>query len=569
MKNTDNMDNLSSFALFDNAVTGQYFLLDGLVFMQKISFLELAHLDEILQDGWRKNYYSAMLIEYEFHLTILWYRNKTELNEEELNNVLSKNNSEVAISKAIANISEDEYKNKIEVIKEHILAGDNYQTNFTYLLKFNAYGEVRELYRKLRQKAAYQALIKLSNDEYILSFSPELFFEIKDRRIETKPMKGTISIAKQPDELRDEKNLAENTMIVDLMRNDLGKICEIGTVKVENPFEIIRFNSVYQMISTVFGKLKDGISFAEIFAALFPSGSITGAPKLKTMEIIDKLEKDKRGIYTGSIGYISKDYAKFNVAIRTISLTRIAKRDEFSAIYGVGGGITILSNPNEEYLETKLKAELISNFSPDFAIFETMKVEKHQIKLLKYHLNRLEKSSQELNFSLDKNILHLLDKYIQSNCDKRKNYRLKLSLSSNGIEINATELDNIAKRQKIIISDVSLENRNYLRRYKTDRRKIFDEWLQKASKRGAFDAIFFNQDGYLLEGARTFVAVKLHSQWYLPPLSLDILPSITREMFIEKYRAQGKLITEKEFLSAEEIIIGNALRGFLQAEILL
>lgn len=261
------------------------------------------------------------------------------------------------------NMNFKEYEENLKKIKQYIRNGDIFQVNYTLKYKFQFKGSVFSFYNELkkRQKVSYNCFLNY-NDFYILSISPELFFQKNGEYIRMKPMKGTVARGRNLDEdlLREEflkkdiKNRSENLMIVDLIRNDLGKICEIGSVKVKSLFDIEKYETLFQMTSTIEGRLKKNINFYEIIKSIFPSGSVTGAPKIRSMEIINELEKEPRNIYTGSLGFISPDgFAKFNVTIRTILIS-----NNYGEM-GIGGGIVYDSDIKDEFSEAKLKAKFL------------------------------------------------------------------------------------------------------------------------------------------------------------------------------------------------------------------
>lgn len=248
-------------------------------------------------------------------------------------------------------------------ILDYIAAGDIYQANLTMRMQAQYRGSARGLYAALaaRQPVRHGALVDLPGMPRILSRSPELFFATTaDGRIETRPMKGTAP--RHPDPARDSalrldlaqsvKNRAENLMIVDLLRNDISRICRVGSVRVPDLYRVESYATVHQMISRVTGRLREGVRGSDIFRALFPCGSITGAPKIRAMEIIRELEDGPRDAYCGAIGWMAPDgAARFNVAIRTVELY-----DDGRAEFGVGGGIVADSTPEGEYEEALWKA---------------------------------------------------------------------------------------------------------------------------------------------------------------------------------------------------------------------
>jgi len=256
-----------------------------------------------------------------------------------------------------------EFMDAVGAVQDYIRQGDTYQVNYTVRSRFSFAGDPLDLYLRLRsvQAVSYGAVVR-TDDRWVLSLSPELFFHRQRDRIWSKPMKGTVARGKTPEQDRalrgflenDLKNRAENVMIVDLLRNDLGMIAQTGSVRVPQLFHVEAYETLFQMISRIEARLREGVRWIDIFQALFPCGSITGAPKLRTMEIISELETSPRGIYTGSIGFISPDnHAVFNVAIRTLEL--FGNR----GVMGIGSGITIGSDPAAEYEETRLKARFL------------------------------------------------------------------------------------------------------------------------------------------------------------------------------------------------------------------
>ncbi|RUM93307.1 MAG: aminodeoxychorismate synthase component I [Thermodesulfatator sp.] len=261
-------------------------------------------------------------------------------------------------------VTKKRFTEHINEIHEYIKSGDTYQVNYTVRSFFDLQGvSAFQLYCHLRnrQRVNYAAFIR-NGAMRILCLSPELFFRKRGDRIWSKPMKGTVRRGRDAGEdillfkflSQDEKNRAENVMIVDLIRNDLGRICTKGTVRVPDLFKVEPYETLFQMISRVEGKVSRSFTWEDCFRALFPCGSITGAPKIRTMEIISELEDSPRGIYTGAIGFITPDHdACFNVAIRTIMAQ--GERCEL----GIGSGITIYSDPGKEFEETLLKAAFL------------------------------------------------------------------------------------------------------------------------------------------------------------------------------------------------------------------
>lgn len=260
-------------------------------------------------------------------------------------------------------LTKPQYVERIERIKDYIRNGDVYQINFTGALTFDYEGDPYQVYQSLRerQSVSYGAYIQHPKGS-ILSFSPELFLEMEGQQIITRPMKGTIGrgASRQEDKnlgqwlLNDEKNRAENIMIVDLLRNDLSRVCQVGSVHVPRLYSLETYETLFQMTSTVTGTLRDEVSSLDLFRALYPGGSITGAPKIRAMEIIQQLEDQARGIYCGTIGFMAPSgQSVFNIAIRTLDMQNGIGR------MGIGSGIVWDSQPDLEYDECILKGKFL------------------------------------------------------------------------------------------------------------------------------------------------------------------------------------------------------------------
>ncbi|NOX18709.1 MAG: aminodeoxychorismate synthase component I, partial [Chlorobi bacterium] len=342
------------------------------------------------------------------------------------------------------NVGKEKYIENIEKIKKYIEKGDCYQVNYTSKLKFNvSREELGAFFLKgiFNQSSRYTAFIN-AGENYIMSFSPELFFETDYKTVASKPMKGTVKRGSSNADdkrvaeelLNDEKNLAENVMIVDLLRNDVGKISEIDSVKVPKLFEVEKYETLFQLTSTVAGRLKEK-SLSGIIKNLFPCGSITGAPKLRTMQIINELETEPRGIYTGAIGLITNTKATFNIAIRTLVVDRKNGRAEF----GLGSGIVWDSISENEYEEVLLKGNFISKPVNYFELLETLLLENGEYFLLKNHLERLRNSADFFLFKYDeKKIISELRRKANT-LPKDRKFKVRLTLDKWGKVIITTE----------------------------------------------------------------------------------------------------------------------------------
>ena len=583
------------FALFDDALSGRAKLYQNHVESCLFHHNELASLDDVLQAGWKKGLHAVLFADYEFGLPLMdissarsgnlrlhWFATCTEIDAESwLSN--HSDGLEAGISTPRFSVSEADYLEHINQIHEAIRRGDTYQINYTARLHLQTYGNPIQLYRRLRQPVPYAVLSCLPDeagqDAWTLCFSPELFLKIdSDGLITTEPMKGTAPILHDgQDERRavelqnDPKNRAENVMIVDLLRNDLGKIAQTGKVRVPEPFKVSRFGSVWQMTSAIEAQALPDVSVADILRAAFPCGSITGAPKRMSMQIIESLESEPRGLYTGSIGFLHPCdtglgfEGVFNVVIRTLSLKPVSD-GLYQGVYGVGSGIVIDSDPEAEYRECGWKARFLNDLRPDFGIFETMRVEDRQCRLLDLHLGRLNSSAQALNLTWPQNAAEQIQHYIDALPSGL--FRVKAALFSDGLALSHAAVSELDGQQYVILSEHTLSQRDYLRRFKTTRREIFDQAWKMAEGQGAFDSLFFNSDGLLLEGGRSNVFVKYQGQWLTSSLDLDILNGVMRQAVLKQpqlYLGADTIkethITRAMLENAEEIRLSNALRG--------
>ena len=599
------------FALFDDAVSGRAKLYQNHVESRLFHHNELDSLNDALQKGWQKGLHAVLFADYEFGLPLMgieserggnlalhWFADCADIDAESW---LAQNSDDLpaGISTPQPSVSEADYLDHIRQIHEAIRRGDTYQINYTTRLHLQAYGNPVSLYRRLRQPVPYAVLSHLPDaagkSAWTLCFSPELFLKIDaDGTISTEPMKGTAPILGDgQDERRaaelqaDPKNRAENVMIVDLLRNDLGKIAQTGKVRVPEPFKVSRFGSVWQMTSTIQAQALPHITAADILRAAFPCGSITGAPKRMSMQIIESLEAEPRGLYTGSIGYLKPCAGGlgfegiFNVVIRTLSLKPALdpisddlpfSDDLYHGVYGVGSGIVIDSDPAAEYRECGWKARFLNELRPAFGIFETIRVENKQCRLLDLHLGRLKTSAQALNLPLPDDCETRIRQYIADLPDGL--FRLKAELVSDGLILSHAATAELPAPQRVIFAPQSLPRRDYLRRFKTTRRTLYDQAWQTAETQGAFDSLFFNSDGILLEGGRSNVFVKYQGQWLTPSLDLDILNGVMRQAVLQQpqtYLGANAVIethiTRDMLEHTEEIRLSNALRGVFEADL--
>jgi len=459
-----------------------------------------------------------------------------------------------------------DYRQAVATIKNLITGGETYQINYTTKYDFNFAGSVFDFYTTLksRQKVSYSALLSFGGN-YVLSLSPELFFRIdRSRKITVKPMKGTATVDTPPDWLsRDPKNTSENVMIVDLLRNDLGRICKPGSVKVRELFTVEEYETLLQMTSTVAGKLKDDVDLCDIVRSLFPCGSVTGAPKIQSMKIIRNLEKGARNVYTGAVGYFAPSgEAVFNVAIRTIDLQQKTSGG-FQAAMGIGSGIVFDSQADAEYEECKLKAKFLMDDRPDFALIETMLFEKGRIRHLNRHLARLKASAAYFSIPFDASKIRAALKEYTLNPAGSARLRMLLK-SEGGIALERTPVPSKPKNPVVTLSEVRTHSGDFFLYHKTTHRRIYDEEYRKYSSKGYFDVLFKNEKRQITEGAISNVFLERKGRWYTPPLSCGLLPGVERRELIRKLGARETVLFEKDLRKADKIVLTNSVRGITE-----
>ena len=467
-------------------------------------------------------------------------------------------------------LSQNDYAAKVERVKKWIADGDCYQINLTFPLDFRVYGHPLALYAALRERqpVRYGAYVCVPGT-VVLSRSPELFFERRASRVVTRPMKGTAPRGETPVEdaalcaamLASGKERAENVMIVDLLRNDLARLAPPGGVRVEALCEAEAYPTLWQQVSTVSAELPDA-SLPDLFGALFPCGSITGAPKIRAMQCIAELEETARDLYTGALGWLAPGGdCRFNVAIRTFE---VSERGE--ARLGVGSGIVIDADPAREYAECLLKAQFLTGLDPGFELIETMRLEDGCITLLALHLQRLRHSAQALGFDVDENAL-MATLAEKAGAHAQGLHRLRLTLSRRGVcQLSVGPLEMAISDWRAVIADDVLPGNDYLRAHKTTARSRYDAALSQLPE-GVFDAIFLNEQGEVCEGARSNVFVVRNGVWLTPPLHCGLLPGVMRRSLIESGRAVEQVLHREDLLSADEIYLANALRGAVRVRL--
>ena len=499
-----------------------------------------------------------------------------------------------------AEVDEPAFAAAIEQVHAWIRAGETYQINYTHRMRGQAWGDPLALYRRLRarQPVAFGALLHLPDDGWVLSCSPELFLQHQRGRLTARPMKGTAARAAEPaaDQAAarwlqaDVKNRAENLMIVDLLRNDLGRVARTGSVRVPRLFEIEAYPTVWQMTSTVTAELPPATGLPALLRALFPCGSITGAPKHHTMELIARLEASPRGLYTGAIGWLDAaepgravgDFC-WSVAIRTVTLgPRLSAQDggRRAATLAVGAGIVLDSVAADEAEECRLKARYATALEPGFTLFETLRAEGPRLLRLPAHLARLARSARALGFVWNEAAARTaLAQALDASGGLQALQRVRLDLAADGrFSVRTAPLAPLptgtGTSVRVLLADRPVPpDEAVLLGHKTSRRSHYDAAIGQAEAAGAFDMLFFDADDRLTEGARSNVFVRLQGRWFTPPARGQLLPGVLRGAVLDGQaagpidQASERPISRTELLSAERIVLCNSLRGLLPAEL--
>ncbi len=471
--------------------------------------------------------------------------------------------------------SREDYERRFKTALEMIRAGDIYQINLTFKARFRLTGSPLTFYRDLRAKqpVAYGAVVD-TGEATVLSASPELFIAQEGREIHTRPMKGTAprrgeieADAQQRETLSsDAKQRAENLMIVDLMRNDLGRIAEIGSVRVDDLFTVETFKTLHQMTSGVTATLRKGMGLTELLEGIYPPGSITGAPKIRAMELIAELETEARGVYCGAIGHISPDdRSLFNVAIRT----PVIHRGGFGEM-GIGSGVVYDSGGGSEYEECLLKMKFLTDTPKPFELIETMLYEPaRELWLKERHMARLEASAEHFAFTFERALIEAaLNEALEGRRDEV--LRVRLTLAEDGtpsVTVTALPPGSTPTVMRYVVSPSQLNSADRFLYHKTTRRELYDaEWRKYNAECGADEVIYLNEHGELAEGSRTSIFVKGgDGRLITPPLSAGLLPGTLRAELLESGEAvEGTLRLED--LDGAEVYLGNSVRGLVRAE---
>jgi para-aminobenzoate synthetase/4-amino-4-deoxychorismate lyase len=469
---------------------------------------------------------------------------------------LESNDSRLSSNSWIPSVSRVEYDDAVDRIKELIAAGDTYQVNYSFPLTASFSGDAYAWYRTLReaQGAKYSAYIDLGRYR-VLSLSPELFFERVGDRVRTKPMKGTVRRGRWTAEDRElarwlresAKDRAENVMIVDLLRNDLGKVSIPGTVQVTSLFELERFETVWQMTSTVESTLKEGVSLANLMTALFPCGSITGAPKIRSLQIIRELERSPRGAYTGTIGLLKPGGdCVFNVAIRTVVIDTESQR----ATFGVGGGVTIDSTAEREYEECLVKSRFLNSPAVEFQLFESILLEDGEYFLFAEHLERMRDSAQYFGFVFPGTRINAdLGRIAIEN--SRGSFKVRLMLWKDGrVETEITPVELLADVKTVELSTEPVDSSDRFLFHKTTRRP------------GRDGLVFWNENGEMTESSIANVVVPIDGQLFTPPVECGLLPGVFRNHLLAQGKIKERVILVEEL--KKEFFLINSVRKWIR-----
>jgi para-aminobenzoate synthetase/4-amino-4-deoxychorismate lyase len=490
-----------------------------------------------------------------------------------LNSPYSIHNVRFSLSDDNGSVTFEEYANKMKTIRQYIREGDVYQINFTGKIKFSFDGSPLTLYEDLtkKQKVSYNAIVQT---EYgtIVSLSPELFFRRQGSKLITRPMKGTAPRGKTLSEdetmrtwlKNDKKSHAENIMIVDLVRNDMGKISDVGSVKATSLCEVEQYETLFQMISTIESKLKEHITYYDIFQALFPSGSVTGAPKIRAMQIINELEEHQRGVYTGAIGFISPHQsAVFSVAIRTIVL------HEGKGEMGVGGGIVWDSTPEQEYNECLLKAKFLTEPHEKFSLIETI-LWNGAYPHLEQHLRRMRDSALYFGFAFDEQYIRQLLQNAETTFVPKQRYKVRLLLDEGGeasIQISLLE-ESHTTSNKVCLSAIRTQSNNRFLYHKTTNRRLYDRLVHLAHQKGYADVLFLNERDEITEGAISNVLIKKNEKYFTPPIECGVLNGVYRQyLFTVLTTLEERRLSLEHLRSADSLYLCNAVRGMYEVSL--
>jgi para-aminobenzoate synthetase/4-amino-4-deoxychorismate lyase len=471
--------------------------------------------------------------------------------------------------------TDDEHARAVASVREHIAAGETYQCNLTDRLRSTVAEDPQALYARLAlaQRGAHNVYLDLGR-HVVASASPELFFEWAGDVVRTRPMKGTAPRGRTTAEDREQssrlrtssKEQAENLMIVDLLRNDLGRVAEVGSAAVDELFALERYPTVWQMTSEVSARVRAGTGLLDLFRALFPCGSVTGAPKRRTMQLIDELEPTPRGVYCGAVGLVAPPTAafraRFNVAIRTA----VVDRTTGEAVYGAGGGITWGSEAAPERAELHAKTAVLAHDVTEHRLLETLAFIPGQgLRHLDRHLARMADSADWADFRFDRTlVLRSLDRAVAG---REEPARVRFLLSRDGsVEVELEAMPPTAGPVRLAVDDDPVDPTSPWLQHKTTRRDVY---LTRALRHPeADDVVLVNQHGELTETTTANLAVRLGGRWWTPPTASGCLPGVERARLLELGRLHERVLFVRDLHEAEQLAVLNSLRGRRQAHLL-
>jgi para-aminobenzoate synthetase / 4-amino-4-deoxychorismate lyase len=480
----------------------------------------------------------------------------------------------------------EEHFRDVERVRDRIERGDTYQCNLTVRMRGRMGDDPLELYRHLAlaQRGAYNAYLDLGRF-VVASASPELFFERTGDELLLRPMKGTAPRGRTRAEDRRQENAlrtspkerAENIMIVDLIRNDAARVARVGGVRVRDLCEVERYETVLQLTSTVAAQLRPGVALPELFGALFPSGSVTGAPKTSTMALISELERTPRGVYCGAIGFVAPTghslRARFNVAIRTAVLDRALGTAE----YGVGGGITWSSDPHAEHREVVTKTAVLHRRHREFELLETMRFEpKHGLRTLDglstldglrnldRHLWRLAESAEYFGFHFERAAaVRALDARLSQSGPARVRLRLR---RDGELVVDLAALPDAGDRPvALVVDEVPVDSSSPWLYHKTTLREPYEN--RRLRHPEADDVVLINERGELTETSTANMALRLDGRWWTPALDSGCLPGTERGRLLELGTITERILLVADLHRAEEVAVLNSLRGWRTAKL--
>lgn len=465
-------------------------------------------------------------------------------------------------------LTEKKYTRIVQSVQKKIAQGDTYQVNATFPMTARWTGDAWAWYRHLAtaQGAPYSAYVDGGRWK-VLSLSPELFFEKRGRLLTVRPMKGSAPRGRWHEEDRalarglraSAKERAENVMIVDLLRNDLGKIARAGSVRTTKLFQTEAYPTLWQMTSEIKARLRPDVGLGEMMTALFPSGSVTGAPKRRTMELIRDLEVSPRGLYTGTLGLLRPNgHWTFNVGIRTLTLDE--KTGE--ARCPVGSGITAAARPGDEYRECLLKGDFLK--SPPYQLFESLRLEEGKYFLLKGHLDRLRGSAKRLGFPWNgPSVRAALGEEAQQR--PRGLWKIRLLLARDGrVRVEREPLKTSLKEWRVTLAKTPVDERDIFLYHKTTHREVYEQ--HQRAHPGFDDVILWNRRGELTESTFANLVVEVRGRRFTPPVSSGLLNGVYRQELLRRGRYHERVLTRTDLRRADNVFLINSVRGLIPIE---